>query len=211
MSAGGYGAACRSLSLEDPPTGGVDETTVAQIRASRESLPAYWVTAADWKLLPPAVARELYTLIVETGANFFVEDSSGRAPLFTRKSLASGAGAAAASGERPVLRADLDRLCEVLTLETATGRSVVRAALEYLHNEVFVKDCYRPCVEFLAAFDPLMEAARCSAGRHNTHTVAHAVASARRELTDREMEYVYETHPSLRLALKVFRGYYPPL
>ena len=203
---GGYGAACRSLSLEDPPTE-VDETTVAQIRASRESLPAYWVAAADWKLLPPAVARELYTLLVDTGAGFFVEDSNGRAPLFTRKSLASGAGAAA-SGEQPLLRADLDRLCEVLTLETATGRSVVRAALEYLHNEVFVRDCHRPCVEFLAAFDPLMEAAKCR-GEHNTHTVAHAVASARRELSDHEMEYVYETHPALRRALKVFRGYYP--
>lgn len=195
---GGYGAACRSTSLDvtgvaDPP--GVFRLSFAEVHANRTRLNMYWLEDADGRRLPAAAARDLFTILADSGARVYTKDGT---VLFTRIPLDYEADGGSLAG------GGLEKVPGCLTLATQNGREVVTAALEYILAEVFIQDVFKLSLEFLTCFHPVVLAAESRLGRGSLFMLRE-VASSRREFTDRELRYVYDLLPSLREAIGVFR------
>ncbi len=199
VAKGGYGTACRSSSLDQPGDHpgepGVFRLSFADVHANRTRLNAYWLEGADGRRLPAAAARDLFTMLADSGARSYTKDG---AVLFTRTPLGGGlVGGGLVGG-------GLEWVPGFLTLATQRGREVVTAALEYLLAEVFIQDVCRLSLEFLVCFYPVVLAAESRLGRGSLFMLRE-VASSRRDFTDRELRYVYDLLPELREALGVFR------
>ena len=225
----GYGARCRSVSMDDDadddadsagmksalmvlgmPGGAPAESTLdesapvakrvcfpvdpdALMLAARTRLDCYWANAAEGSALPHSAARELFSLLAAARARWYEADC-----VFTGtpRSIAGGS-------------FGLDELVEDFTLEDDRGRSVVAAALECVLAERS-SDAVLGCgAEFLACFAPLTHAAALRAGRDGRAALVAAIACPRRNMTDREIQYVYKIAPEARQALRIFRGFPP--
>lgn len=229
----GYGARCRSVSMDDDtysagvksalvvlgvtaggecgggaadvsPTGGASwaegapsATRVcvpagpdALTLAARTRLDRYWVQSAEGAALPHSAARELFSLLAAARARWYEADC-----VFTGtpRSLAGGS-------------LGLDELAEDLSLEDGRGRLVVAAALECVLAELPSAAILGCGAEFLACFAPLAHAAALRVGRDGHAALVAAIACPRRQMTDREVRYVYRAAPEARPALRVFRG-----
>ena len=198
QAAAGYGVACRSASLDvtefaDPP--GVFRLSFADVHANRTRLNTYWLKGADERRLPAAAARDLFTVLADSGARVY---SKNGVILFTRIPLGADGGGPVLVGE------GLEKVPGCLTLATPNGREVVTAALEYILAEVFIQDVFKLSLEFLTCFHPVVLAAESRLGRGSLFMLRE-VASSRREFTDRELRYVYDLLPELREAIGVFR------
>ena len=197
---GGYGTACRSQSLERAVASPIATATTlaapmlfwrsfAEVHANRTRLNCYWLPGASGRRLPSAAARDLFTILSDSGARSYVHQNI---VLFTRIPL-------------DVQGAGLELLPACLTLATEHGCNVVTAALEYILAEVFVQDVYKLSLEFLTCFHPVVLAAEARLGRGSLFMLRE-VASPHRHFTDQELRYVYDLLPELRDAIGVFRG-----
>ena len=167
--------------------------TADRMLESRTRLNSYWIQAADSLPLPRAAARDLFDLLDKNKTRWY-KLRTGRG-VFTRMPLSHGLSTAP------------EEVLAHLTLETDPGREIVAAALESVLCEVSTDDIVWRSVEFLTCFHPTVHASAQRIGMDADGVLLRAIASPRRELCDRELQYVHDMVPSMRTALLVFRGY----